>query len=339
MKDAVNGELSRDLNTYRGFVPTNKLTAEGLASPNWGKTIKFAKRRDGTFQGFYVGAGPYLSAKTVLNIDKALTDVLASPTPVPMPNRTFSITDASIGQLALAITGGYRARIALRGRSNRDGVYVGANYHYLRGFRYEAPSILVRFDTDQAGLITVNPATAPAVVDRYYSHSGTGRAVDLGLAAVVGRLELGFGANGVGNRIDWNNVSLRRYTLQSLVEGNDFIKQSLPSPSPKTRVELPVDYTSSGAYHWNKVSAVAEVAHGFEGTRFHSGLEFRLSKIEFRGGAAYGLERWHPAGGIGLNLGRRVSLDVAAFGTTTNIERQLRPAIAMSLRFNHLRRD
>lgn len=39
--DVRKGKLSRDLNTYRGFVPTNTLTAEGLASPNWGKTFKF----------------------------------------------------------------------------------------------------------------------------------------------------------------------------------------------------------------------------------------------------------------------------------------------------------
>ena len=156
------------------------------------------------------------------------------------------------------------------------------------------------------------------------------------LQSVVGRLELGFGANGVGNRIDWKDLSARRYTLQSLIVGGDFIEQWLPTRSGKTRMELPVDYTGSGAYHWNKISAVAEAARGFQGTRFHSGLEFRLGSIELRGGGGYSLERWHPAGGIGLNLGKRISLDVAAFGSTTNIERQLRPSIAVSLRINRL---
>ncbi len=342
VKDAVNGELSRDLNTYRGFVPTNKLVAEGLASPNWGKTFKFAKRPNGTFQGFYVGAGPYLSARTSLSIDKNLTDVLGSASPVPaaaLANRTFTITDDSVGQLALAVTGGYRARVALPGRAGRSGVYIGANYHYLRGFHYEAPNILIRFDTDQAGLVALRPTTAPAVVNREFSTSGTGYAIDVGLAAVIDRLELGFGANGLGNRIDWRNPSLRRYTLQSLVEGGDFVEQALPSLSSTTKVELPVDYTGSGAYHWNKVSVVAEAAHGFEGTRFHGGLEFRLARIAFRGGASYALERWHPTGGIGLDLSRRVSVDIAAFGTTTNIERQLRPGIAVSLRINRWQRD
>jgi hypothetical protein len=34
VKDLVDGKLNRNLNAYRGFVPTSKLTAEGLASPN-----------------------------------------------------------------------------------------------------------------------------------------------------------------------------------------------------------------------------------------------------------------------------------------------------------------
>jgi len=334
VEDIVNGTLNRDLNTYRGFKPVNNLTAEGLASPSFGKTFRVYRRDDGTFHGFYVGAGPYLSAKTVLTIDKALTDVLASSTPVSIPNRIFSIDDASVGQIALAITGGYRGHLAVRGRPARDGVYVGANYHYLRGFRLEDAGIQVRFATDQAGLLTINPTTVPALVDYQYSHSGSGYAMDVGVAAVVDRLEVGFGANGIGNRIDWKDLSLRRYTLQSLVQGGEFIEQRLPGPPGKTRVELPVDYTGSGAYHWNSISAVAEAAHGFQGTRFHSGLEFRLGSIDLRGGGGYSLERWHPSGGIGLNFSQRVSLDVALFGTTTNIERQLRPALAVSLRIN-----
>lgn len=339
VRDAVNGELSRDLNTYRGFRPTNNLTAEGLAAPNWGKTFKLAKRPNGAFQGFYVGAGPYLSARTVLKIDTALTDVLGSASPVPaasLAGRTFNLSDASAGQIALAITGGYRARFALAGRGGRDGIYVGANYHYLRGFRYEEANIGVRFDTDQAGLLTINPAVAPAVVDYQYARSGSGYAADVGVAAVLDRLELGFGANGIGNRINWSDRSLKRYTLQSLVRGGDFLEQSLPSPSSELRVELPVDYTASGAYHWSKVSAVAEVANGFQGTRFHSGLEFRLGTVQLRGGGGYSLERWHPTGGIGLNLSSRLSLDVAAYGSTTNIEREMRPAVAVSLRFNRI---
>ena len=41
--DLRNGELSRDLNVYRGFSPATDVSAEGLASPNWGHTFKFKK--------------------------------------------------------------------------------------------------------------------------------------------------------------------------------------------------------------------------------------------------------------------------------------------------------
>jgi hypothetical protein len=337
-EDLRQGELSRDLNTYRGFVPTNSLTAEGLASPSWGKTIKVHRGDGGAFQGFFVGVGPYISAKTVLNIDKALTDVLASPTPVSIPNRSFSITDSSVGQLALSATGGYRARFAWRkgaASSSRDGLYVGMNYHYLWGVRYETADMQFRFDTDSAGQLTLKPATAPAVVNWVEGRSGHGYALDFGVAAVVEHWEFGFGANGVGNRIDWDTLRGKQYKLQSLVQGGSFVHQTVPvSGSLPLRVELPVVYTGNLAYSRSSWTAVAESSRGFQGTSAHSGAEWRLGRIELRAGASYSLKRWHPAGGIGLNLSQRVSLDVGAFGSTTNIERQLRPALTVSLRLN-----
>jgi hypothetical protein len=346
VKDLVNGELNRNLNTYRGFVPTSKLTAEGLASPTWGKTFKFLKRGGGAFQGFFIGAGPYLSAKTVLGIDQNLIDVLASATDVPLTslaNKSFLIGDSSAGQLALSVTGGYRGRFALPGRSgagssDRDGIYVGANYHYLRGFRYESADMAFRFDTEASGpsigLLTVLPTTSPALVDNFTSHSGSGFALDFGVAAVVDRFEFGFGVNGVANRIEWNNLTGNRYQLQSLTQSGDFKKQGPLSGPSLLRVELPTEYIGSGAYHLSKWSLVAEAANGFQGSSFHAGVERRLGRVELRGGGRYGLDRWHPTGGIGFNLSQRVSLDVAAFGTTTNIERQMRLGLAVSFRFN-----
>ena len=336
VSDIVNGKMNRDLNTYSGFVPTNHLLAEGLANPNWGKTFKFRRRSDGSFQGFYVGVGPYLSTRTDLNIDQGLTDILSSSTPVTLPNRTFLISDQTTGQLALAVTGGYRGRFALpgAGKSNRDGIYIGMNYHYLKGLRYENPDISVRFDTDSAGLVTLDPLTVPLVINYNNSRSGRGFALDFGIGAVVNHWEFGFGANGVGNRINWDDLTLKQFRMQSLFEGGGFIKQSLPVASSSLRVELPVDYIGNVGYHQRTWSAVAQVSHGFQGSNLHSGVEYRLGRVEFRGGARYGLERWHPSGGIGFNLVERFSVDVAAFGTTTNIERELRPGVAVSLRFN-----
>ncbi len=122
------------------------------------------------------------------------------------------------------------------------------------------------------------------------------------------------------------------------MEGGDFIEQTLPLRGPLPfKVELPVEYTGNGAYYRGAWTAVAEVSRGFQGTSFRSGLERCFGKIELRGGGGYSLNRWHPSGGIGLNLSERVSVDVAAFGSTTNIERQLRPALAVSIRLNRIK--
>jgi hypothetical protein len=56
--------------------------------------------------------------------------------------------------------------------------------------------------------------------------------------------------------------------------------------------------------------------------------------FDLRGGAAYSRELWNPTAGIGLNLGQRLSLDMAAYGTTANAERERRMAFAFSLRIN-----
>ena len=77
INDVVNGQLNRDLNTYRGFVPASELEAEGLLFFTLGKTVKVVEQENG-FQGFYIRAGPYLSVNTTLNIDQQLIDILSS---------------------------------------------------------------------------------------------------------------------------------------------------------------------------------------------------------------------------------------------------------------------
>jgi hypothetical protein len=346
--DLLDGSLNRDLNTYRGFVPVNSLTLEGLASGDWGKTFKFHRGAGGEFQGIFVGAGPYISAKTALNIDKGLTDILASPTNVYVPNGRFPLTNSSFGQAAISITGGYRARYALPNGvgtgSDREGIYVGANFRYLLGFRYEGADMNFRLDTNPNGFVAVTPPTASpaAQIDYLEGRSGRGLALDFGVAAVVQQWEFSFGANGVGNRINWDKMRKKQLTSQSLVQppGGEFDLDDLDVPYTGPlpfRVELPVEYTGHVAYQRGAWTAASEIAHGFEGTRFHAGLERKLGRFGLRGGAAHALDRWHPSGGVGLDLSERVSVDVALFGTTTNIERQLRPAVAVSLRLNHVR--
>jgi hypothetical protein len=197
--------------------------------------------------------------------------------------------------------------------------------------------LAVQLDTDSEGLLTMDPETSP--VDLYYlnSRSGRGFALDLGFGLVINRWEFGFGANGVANRIDWENLSLKRFSLESVVDGGDFTEEWIPLESTDLRVKLPVQYSGNAGYNAKTYSVVAEVTRGYQGTAFHGGMEYRLRVIEFRGGMRYGLDRWHPTAGIGLNLGSVLSIDAAALWNTTNIAREYRPGLAVSLRLNRPR--
>lgn len=336
VNDIVNAQFSRDLNRYRGFRPATELVAEGLASPNWGKTFMVRGTREDAFHGIYVGAGPYFSIRTDARIDQRLIDLLGAATDTYIPNTTFQISNTTADQLALAIIGGYRARLALPGRptaDSRSGVYIAANYNYLRGFHYDDFDLRVRFDTDSAGLITLRPTTTPVVVDRLTAQSGTGFALDFGGAVVIDRWDFGFGASGVANRIEWKEVERERWQVQSLIGGGEFEEVALPGLIER-RVELPVSYSANAAYHADTWSALSEYAHGFQGNTFHGGLEYRFARVELRGGARYSLEQWNPSGGAGFNLTPRFGIDVAAFGTSANIERRRNLALAISFRLN-----
>jgi hypothetical protein len=206
INDLRNATLSRNLNAYRGFTPPNSILAEGLVSPNWGGTIKLSRGAGGSFQGVYIGAGPYLSMHTAAAFSTGLTDIWASPTNVAVPGlASFPIIDDTLGQVALAVTGGYRSRYSISGLggSERDGVYVAVNYNYLHGFRYENEHMGIRLDTDPFGQLFVNPLLpSPVIVTRQYATSGSGFAIDAGVGVVVDHWEVGAGANGLARRSD-----------------------------------------------------------------------------------------------------------------------------------------
>ncbi|HTI43722.1 MAG TPA: hypothetical protein VL693_17975 [Vicinamibacterales bacterium] len=334
--DIRNATLSRDLNRYRGLAPANQPRAEGLASPNWGKTIRVKTGPGGAFQGVYVGAGPYLAMQTDVHFDQQLIDVLGSSTDVYVPNATMRLGTATRGQMAAAFTGGYRARFALpSAASERDGVYLAANYNFLRGFDYEDVNLALRLDTDRTGLLTIDPQLiSPMTVTRDHATSGTGRAIDVGIGVVVNRWDAGFGVNGIANRIKWTNVERTSYSLNNLFLGGDFLN-GLAQPIGDLRITLPVDYRGNVGYRADKWSAVAEAGKGYGGNSFHGGYEYRFDALAVRGGGIYSREMWNPTGGVGINLGPRVAVDVAMYGNAANIERKRHPAMAVSLRFNH----
>lgn len=330
--DIRNARLSRDLNVYRGFVPAARLQEAGLAASSWGGTIKLSSRDDGSFHGIFIGAGPYFATQTTTTVDERLRSLLASETPVLATNTSFRIDNATANQMALSVIGGYRARFAWPGSSSeRSGVYLAANYRYLHGFLYEDFGLGLRLDTDRAGLITVNPTTAPLEITRLHAGRGRGMAIDLGVGAVINQIELGFGANGMANHIDWKNVDRRRYTIQSLVTGGDFL-ESMPVPVGDLRVELPVDYRGHVAYRADAWFGAVEVGRGIQGNTLRGGAEWWMGEFAIRGGVRYVRERWEPRGGIGVNFSPKLGLDVTAFSTSANLQRKRHLAIATSVR-------
>lgn len=331
MRDLVNGRLNRDLAAYSSFHMPDSIDAEGLASPAFGGTIKFSRQRSGAFQGIFIGAGPYLSFGTDAAFDPRLTDILENGTHYPASS--LLVQDASRVQLAMSVVVGYRSRLEMPGwTGRRDGVYVAANYRYLRGFKYLQPDATIRFDTDNAGLVTVNPATTPFVVADLEADKGTGRAVDIGVQIVRGPWEGGFGVNGIGNRIDWTGLTQKRYTLNSLLTGGDFVEQTIATPPGQVTVELPVVTSGNVGYDGDGYAFKASIVKGFNGKSFHGGAEKTLGLLAVRAGARYSRDHWDPTWGVGI--GRRVGLDVGFYGTHWNLEEKRQISMAVSIRIS-----
>ena len=335
VNDIVNAELNLNLNTYRGFKPATNIEAEGLASRSWGKTINVRRDADGYFQGIYIGAGPYFSVKTLANFDEELANLLGSPTDVFVPNTTFLVTDTTTEQLALAVTGGYRARLPLANRASaRDGVYVAANYHYLHGFAYNDVALDVQFDTNALGLVTILPTTQPIEIGRLHSTSGRGFAIDLGVDIVADRWEVGFGVNGIANRITWDDVELQSFVLRSLVTGGDFVETTFPGFVEPRRIELPVDYTANVGYSSDTWSAVSQVLARIPGRYLsrRGGVPVRGRRSARRRALFTGPVASHRGSGVQFHAAgqsrRRLVRD------EHQLERRRHPALALSLRFN-----
>ena len=193
------------------------------------------------------------------------------------------------------------------------------------------------FDTDSAGLVTLTPTSTPVTIDHTYSTSGNGRAFDLGGGLVMDRWRFGFSANGIGNQIRWSDVRMENLTLQNVLTGLDFTNQAMTPASSEFIAKLPVRYVGDVGYTFGQWSVVGEGSHGFQGYKFHGGVERKISFIDLRGGLRYAQDLWHPTGGVGLNFTRKLSVDVAAFSNGSNIEHLRKVSIATSLRLNHIR--
>jgi hypothetical protein len=336
-RDIVHAQLQPDLNEYRGFDIEPSVTAEGLILENWGKTF-MVRKDDRSFQGIYVGAGPYLAARAFAEFERDLVDLMNSPVDTYIPAASLGIGGGETDQLAIAITGGYRARfpffIPEGAVAGRNGMYVAANFHYLQGLRLDEFGANLQFETDSVGLVVPDPLSPPLTLEWQTTSHGRGMALDAGVAFVVNRWDFGFGVGGIANRITWTQIERHHVSLQSFFGGTRFVHVRLPITDEKRRLELPVTYTGDVAYHREKWSVLSEFSHGYMGNQFRTGLEYRLAKVELRGAGRFYDGSWYPSAGAGFNLTRNFGLDVALFGTKTFLERDPHVGLAISFRFD-----
>ena len=336
-RDIVRGQLESDLNAYRGVNLDPSTTAEGLILENWGKTFML-RSDDRSFQGIYVGAGPYLAARAHAEFASELVNLLESPVDSYLPAANPGISGGETDQLALAITGGYRARFPFFSQegtaAGRNGIYVAANYHYLQGLRLDDISANLQFETDSFGLVLPNPLTSPFDLEWHTSSSGRGMAVDAGVAFAVNRWDFGFGVGGIANRINWTQIKRHHVSLLSFFGGTEFVHVRLPAAERERRLEMPVTYTGDVAYHREKWSVLSEYSHGYMSDQFRAGLEYRLGSVELRGAGRYYDGSLYPSAGAGFNVTRNFGIDAALFGTKTFLEKSPHVGLAISLRFD-----
>jgi len=187
----------------------------------------------------------------------------------------------------------------------------------------------------------VNPALpAPIIVNRTSSEKGIGHVVDLGVAGLLNGWELGFGVNGIANEIKWTDVEATAYTLGNPFTGGDFLEGSTV-PVGDVTIKQPVQYTGNAGYHADRWTVIGQLTKRtsdyapdkdrLNATTFHIGGEYRFLLLEPRAGVYYSRERWQPAAGIGLNLGK-IGFDWAIYSTDANVQRVRHEAMAFSIR-------
>jgi len=336
-RGVLNARLNSDPNAYSGFELPVLTDTEGLLSLTWGK--QFMLHEDSrSFQAFYVGAGPYLAAKADFEFDAELEQILNGSGNRYIPSASLGLGGGETDQLALDITGSYRARFPVfigdGTGSARNGMYVAANYHHLQGFRYDMFDARLQLDTDTNGLLVPDPPDSPFQLTWHTSSKGIGLSTDFGVAFVVNRWDFGIGVSGVANRITWRDIERHELALVSLVDGSEFVHAELPRNDLEARVELPVTYSGDLSYHRDSWSAYSEYSKGLGDANFRLGLEYRLGAVELRGAGRYSQDRWFPSVGAGFNLTRSFGVDAALYGTQTFLESEPHVGLAISLRFD-----
>lgn len=337
-RDIVHASLQSDLNSYSGFALPIVTESEGLMSLTWGKTFMMRERKR-SFQGIYVGAGPYLAATASFDLGAELERILSGTGNRYIPFASMGVAGGETDQLALDITASYRARFPLfpddSVGANRNGMYVVANYHHLQGFRFDQFDARLQLDTDANGLLVPDPPERPFSLTWHKSSKGIGLSTDFGVAFVVNRWDFGAGVSGVANRINWRDITEHELSLVSLFNSTEFVHIERPRGDLTTQVQMPVTYTGDVSYHRDAWSAYTEYSNGLGGTNFRVGAEYRLGLVELRGAGRYSQDKWYPSAGVGFDLTPNFGIDAALFGTQTFLEASPHVGLAISLRFDN----
>lgn len=328
--DVRNGTVSRDLNAYRGFTP-QAFEAARLIAPRWGHTFTIGSRRPDArvSHHVYVGAGPNLALRTALAMNGPFTDLLYATGPRYERNSRLTLANQTTGQIALAITGGYRGAYRLAGDME---LHVMLNLNGLRGLRYEGADVALAFQTDASGLVGSSTAAAPLSILRRTSTHGAGRSADAGIGFVRGRWEAGISGQNIANRMTWRDAARRTYTMTNVTGRSAQFTITAPIPLGAFTDALPEAYRANLGYRSGRTSLQAEA--GREGNRkaLRAGAEYSFARLAVRGAASWLNDAWQPSAGLSLPLGRGLWADAAFFSTTANIERRRQYTLATSLR-------
>jgi len=338
-RDMIRAQLQPDLNAYRGdgFTPPLITSDEGRMDLTWGYTFKLQETPK-SFQRIYVGGGPYLAAQAYADFDANFQKVLNSDTNQYVRSASMGIGGGETDQLALDITGSYRARFPIFPMNgpwaSRNGMYVEATYHHLQGFRFDQFTANLRLDTDANGLLVPNPPETPFTLQWNKSSKGIGLSLDFGASFVINHWDFGAGVTGLANRIKWYDIKPHELALVSFFNGTNFVYATLPRTNRTTQVELPVTYTGDLSYHRDDWSVYSEYSNGLGGDNFRLGLEYRFDKVELRGAARHSDGSWYPSAGVGVDLTRHFGIDAGLYGTKTFLEPSPHVGLAISLRFD-----
>ena len=303
------------IDTLSGF-SAGRLSHAGLVAPTIGRTVGISRDHQGGAHGVYLGAGPYIGLRARLAVDTRLDTPAGG---LPSTGGDLLLSGALEQQIAAAITVGYRARFALpsvsSGTARDSAIDVAIDYSYLRGLLYNRDDL----DLLVPALVAQVPLTGPTgEVRRTRATRGNGGAVDVAVGALFGRWEARVAVDGIGNRIRWTRV--RQTTAVDIVE------------TGATTTSLPVEYRGHLAHTGDTWTVALGAGAGFGRGWVHAGVERRLGAAALRGGLRYSDGRWNPTGGVGIPVSSRVSLDLAAFGTTMSLAGHRQLGIAASLR-------